>query len=722
MKKLCSLLLFTFIALLFVAFNSGNTYKPDGSDNPNYQTIKKNFWDEYQNYKSNLEKGINTPVPVDPTGTFVIDKNGNFNIANIKDVTIQPPFVNDVVSTYVFTQSTTTYTSINTTGTMVAGSTGCDDTGFGPYPIGFTFTFNGTAQTQFGVSCNGYLQFGAVAPYLGYTPMAVGPSVVVPFAYDLMGSATGSIYYQTTGSAPNRVLTVEWYQWGFYFQTGNEYSMEIKLYEATGAIQIIYQTGTHTSTSSVEVGIEGATTADFSNRTTTTNWAATTAGAVNTATCSFSPTIYPASGLTFQWAPPAPPAVPTLLTPANHRIGMPLAGDTISWTPSAGATNYNLVLSLDSLGTQVVYNDTTLTGTSYIFSGFSPLLNWWWKVRAKNAVGWSSFTVPWVFRTKGAATVPTLITPANNATNQPVAFTSNWSKAIDQTYKPHGLTVVPVGQGTTVQNKNIFEPMSPDAVTNYWYELYTDTTTTAIIKDSTLTDTTRAISGLLNNTNYWWRVKGKNDVGWGAFSGYFKFTTVVAVPPAPTNIFPANNSTGIDPMTLIDWSASAGATQYKIQLSNDSTFATVLVDTTVSVDSVRFVSGRLPNNTRIFWHVRAQNVGGNSSYSAVWNFTTSPVGIVVCPGAVPNVFKLYQAYPNPFNPTTTIRLDLPLSGAVKLEVFNMLGQVVATLINGNMEAGAYSVTWNAANFSSGVYFYRINAGKFTDIHKMVLIK
>ena len=728
MKKLSSLLLFSFIALLFVAFYSGNTYTPDGSDNPNYQTIKKNFWDEYQIYKSNLEKGITTPIPVDPTGTFFINKQGYTDVKiplGSQTNSITPPrLLPDLVSGYTFTQSTTTYTSINTTGTLLTSS--CDD---GSYTatIPFTFVYNGANYTTMAISCNGWLALGAAYNY-GYTPICDGtyPNAISPFGNDLYGLASGNgIYYQTTGSAPNRIFIVEWYHWGFYGNGANEMNFMVKLYESTNTVQFVYQPQTPAFSASyggMTVGISGTTNTDFNIRTTVASWAATTAGATSCSYCTYSSTIYPANGLTFSFAPPAPPAVPTLLTPANHRIGMPLSGDTISWTPSAGATNYNLVISLDSLATQVVYNDTTLTGTSYIFSGFSPLLNWWWKVRAKNAVGWSAFTVPWVFRTKGPSTVPTLITPANNATNQPVAFTSNWSKAIDQTNKPHGLTVVPVGQGTTVQNKNIFEPMSPDAVTNYWYELYTDTTTTALIKDSTLTDTTRAISGLANNTNYWWRVKGKNDVGWGPFSGYFKFTTVVAVPPAPTNIYPPNNSTGIDPMTLIDWSSSAGATQYKIQLSTDSTFATVLVDTTVSVDSVRFVSGRLPNNTKLYWHVRAQNVGGNSAYSPVWNFTTSPVGIVVCGGGIPNIFKLYQAYPNPFNPTTTIKLDLPLSGAVKLEVFNMLGQALATLVNGNMDAGSYSITWNAANFSSGVYFYKINAGKFTDIHKMVLIK
>ena len=421
-----------------------------------------------------------------------------------------------------------------------------------------------------------------------------------------------------------------------------------------------------------------------------------------------------------------PPATPTLLTPANHRIDMPLSNDTLSWTPSSGATNYNLIISLDSLGTSVVYNDTTLTGTAYIFSGFSPLLNWWWKVRAKNTGGWSAFTVPWVFRTKGPATSPSLITPVNNATNQPIAFTHNWSRAVDQTFKPHALnlTMVPVGEqiNSSAQKSPFLRQMSPEAITNYWYELYTDTTTAAVIKDSTLTDTTRAVAGLLNNTNYWWRVKAKNDVGWGPFSSYFKFTTVVAVPPAPTNIYPANNSTGIIPTTLIDWSTSAGATQYRLQVSTDSTFGTSIMDTIQTVDSIHTPTGRLANNIKYYWHVRAQNVGGNSAYGPTWNFTTSLTGVSSNGGEIPKVFKLYQAYPNPFNPATVIKFDLPQTGAVKMEIFNMLGQVVGTLVNGSYAAGSYSVTWDAANFSSGVYFYRINAGNYTDIHKMVLVK
>ena len=89
---------------------------------------------------------------------------------------------------------------------------------------------------------------------------------------------------------------------------------------------------------------------------------------------------------------------------------------------------------------------------------------------------------------------------------------------------------------------------------------------------------------------------------------------------------------------------------------------------------------------------------------------------------IPKTYKLYNNYPNPFNPVSTIRYDLPHSADVKLIVFNTLGQEVATLINGHYQAGSYSVIWDGTNYPSGVYFYKIYAGNFTDTKKMLLVK
>jgi hypothetical protein len=89
---------------------------------------------------------------------------------------------------------------------------------------------------------------------------------------------------------------------------------------------------------------------------------------------------------------------------------------------------------------------------------------------------------------------------------------------------------------------------------------------------------------------------------------------------------------------------------------------------------------------------------------------------------VPTKFALYQNYPNPFNPTTTILYDLPQRARVKLVIYNILGQEVATLVNAEQEPGRYNVKFDASGLPSGIYFYRLEAGKFVEQKKTILIK
>lgn len=89
---------------------------------------------------------------------------------------------------------------------------------------------------------------------------------------------------------------------------------------------------------------------------------------------------------------------------------------------------------------------------------------------------------------------------------------------------------------------------------------------------------------------------------------------------------------------------------------------------------------------------------------------------------IPMSFNLAQNYPNPFNPVTTINFTLPKAGKVSLKIYNMLGQEVATLIDGHRTAGLYNVKWNAENFASGMYIYRLTSGTQSFSNKMLLIK
>jgi hypothetical protein len=89
---------------------------------------------------------------------------------------------------------------------------------------------------------------------------------------------------------------------------------------------------------------------------------------------------------------------------------------------------------------------------------------------------------------------------------------------------------------------------------------------------------------------------------------------------------------------------------------------------------------------------------------------------------IPQEFRLEQNYPNPFNPSTTIRYGLPNRSHVTLSVFNTLGQSVSTLVNGEEEAGYHEVQFDGRHLSSGVYFYRIEAGSFVQTRKLLLIR
>jgi Secretion system C-terminal sorting domain len=106
-------------------------------------------------------------------------------------------------------------------------------------------------------------------------------------------------------------------------------------------------------------------------------------------------------------------------------------------------------------------------------------------------------------------------------------------------------------------------------------------------------------------------------------------------------------------------------------------------------------------------------------YTAVIN---DLIGIKQISGIVPDNYKLYQNYPNPFNPTTNIKFDIPKSSLVKVVVYDILGREVKTLVNEFKNAGSYKLDFDASNISSGTYFYRIEAGDFVEIKKMVLIK
>lgn len=129
-------------------------------------------------------------------------------------------------------------------------------------------------------------------------------------------------------------------------------------------------------------------------------------------------------------------------------------------------------------------------------------------------------------------------------------------------------------------------------------------------------------------------------------------------------------------------------------------------------DSVRL-------STRIWGYLTPDSTASDNAIIITIHRT---VGITQISEIVPVKFALYHNFPNPFNPTTNIKFDVPELSNVKISIYDISGKEVASLVNKQMSAGSYTADWNATNFSSGIYFYRMTTDKFVETRKMMLIK
>jgi polyhydroxybutyrate depolymerase len=121
-------------------------------------------------------------------------------------------------------------------------------------------------------------------------------------------------------------------------------------------------------------------------------------------------------------------------------------------------------------------------------------------------------------------------------------------------------------------------------------------------------------------------------------------------------------------------------------------------------------------------------IGGLAETDIAWNFLkthsrTPATGTIVHNAhETPQAFSLDQNYPNPFNPTTTIGYKIPMNGHVSLKVYDILGREVVALVDEKKDAGSHDISFNASKLPSGVYFYRLQTGSFTETKKLVLIR
>jgi hypothetical protein len=98
------------------------------------------------------------------------------------------------------------------------------------------------------------------------------------------------------------------------------------------------------------------------------------------------------------------------------------------------------------------------------------------------------------------------------------------------------------------------------------------------------------------------------------------------------------------------------------------------------------------------------------------------VGINPVSNEIPKSFLLMQNYPNPFNPATSIKFLIPISGFITIKIYDILGKEITSLLSENLQPGTYEVNWNASDYPSGIYFYKLTSGSYIGTKKMVLLK
>jgi hypothetical protein len=161
------------------------------------------------------------------------------------------------------------------------------------------------------------------------------------------------------------------------------------------------------------------------------------------------------------------------------------------------------------------------------------------------------------------------------------------------------------------------------------------------------------------------------------------------------------------------------------QFSNNNGTDSIASVTIGKLDSVMAAWGcNVGDSLRVKWFVKTYTMFDSASTSNTFliTFVRSVIGIHPISEIVPSVYFVSPNYPNPFNPSTTIKFGLPKNSFVNISIYDILGQKVSVLVNEQMKAGEYVADWNASNFTSGVYFYKIEAGEFTKTSKMMLIK
>ena len=234
----------------------------------------------------------------------------------------------------------------------------------------------------------------------------------------------------------------------------------------------------------------------------------------------------------------------------------------------------------------------------------------------------------------------------------------------------------------------------------------------------------------------WIKMKISTD---GTPDGDDQFHAAIAIDPDflsnlnvyPSAVVPAANMVGGYYFATDEFSSgTSAAVTYdswfweKIVASGDTVSVWTFADGDSPSDDAQhvFTTENVTNAAPTFIIVGAFNDDSSSVHISDVYYNEAPALGIGDNVTIASGYELNQNYPNPFNPVTHISYTIPTSGQVKLTIYNVLGEKVSTLVNDVITPGTHTATWNAENMPSGVYFYRLDAGSFSQTNKLLLIK
>ena len=400
--------------------------------------------------------------------------------------------------------------------------------------------------------------------------------------------------------------------------------------------------------------------------------------------------------------------IPILSSPANGATVS--ISPTATWNPIAVAVSYKVQVATDTNFTNVMNDTSGITATSWQVTCLSFSTRYYWHVgavMADSSIAWSGYS---------SFYTPTLhlVSPGNCATVSD-SLTLVWNAST--------------------------------GATSYRLQVATNSGFSNPVKDTTgITDTSRVLSGLTNTTTYYWHVCPLSSCDSSHWSATWDFHT--SPPPASqlTGSFTkwTDGDFGLVESPYLSWTVTDWCNityalyEYTCTARHgcpDTVGTCIYSGTNTSyTDTSWFIGGDTTRVRHYYVKATATQTGQLSFSNKVsydYDNNMEKRGFVHndSPPDVPKEVALEGNYPEPFNPTTTIRYAIPAPMNIRLRVYNVLGQNVKTLIDETEDAGYKSATFDASNLPSGVYFYRLEAvdvtnpsHSFVQTRKMLLLK